>query len=95
MHIPNDVKESAIYRAANGIPHLGKYKVLRSENLDGIKFFLDTKTSKADAEAWLLMRASGTEPLLRVYAEAASPELVQEMLSTAEQFVNQRTPGVK
>jgi len=65
---------------------------LRSENLDGIKFFLDTKTSKADAEAWLLMRASGTEPLLRVYAEAASPGLVQEMLSTAEEFVNQPAP---
>ena len=91
MHIPNDVKEAAIRRAADGVSHIGKHKVFRSENLDGIKFFLDTKTPKPDAEAWLLMRASGTEPLLRVYAEAASPELVKEMLVAAEVFVNEKT----
>ncbi|MGH9578743.1 MAG: hypothetical protein ACRD3R_14995, partial [Terriglobales bacterium] len=39
------------------------------------------------AEAWLLLRTSGTEPLLRVYAEAASPGLVQEVLTRAEEFV--------
>ena len=32
------------------------------------------------------MRASGTEPLMRVYCEAASPELVQEILRLAEAF---------
>ena len=32
-------------------------------------------------------RVSGTEPLLRVYVEAAAPELVAEILSTAEAFV--------
>jgi phosphomannomutase len=88
MHIPNDVKERAIARASNGLDRLGKYKVLRSEQLDGVKFFLDTPTDKKDAEAWLLMRASGTEPLLRVYSEAASPEIVKELLGAAEQFVN-------
>jgi phosphomannomutase len=88
MHIANDVKESAIRRAAS-LKQLGKYKVLRTENLDGVKFFLETPTAKKDAEAWLLMRASGTEPLLRVYSEAASPELVQELLGAAEAFVNE------
>jgi len=96
MHVPNDLKESAIRRASNGMSRLGQHKVLRTENLDGIKLFLDTGTPKKDAEAWLLMRASGTEPLLRVYAEAASPELVKEMLATAETFVNQdAVVGVK
>jgi phosphomannomutase len=90
MHIPNDVKESAIRRASAGMSQLGRYKVLRTENLDGIKFFLETPTKKEDAEAWLLMRASGTEPLLRVYSEAASPELVKELLAAAEEFVNQK-----
>jgi phosphomannomutase len=88
MHIPNDVKDAAIRRAANGVAALGKYKVRRSGNLDGIKFFLDTPTDKRDAEAWVLLRASGTEPLLRVYSEAASPEIVQELLSAAEKFVH-------
>jgi phosphomannomutase len=36
----------------------------------------------------VLFRASGTEPLLRIYAEAASPELVDEILSSAESFVH-------
>jgi phosphomannomutase len=88
MHIPNDVKERAIARARNGVDHLGKYKVVRSQELDGIKFFFNTPTDKKDAEAWLLLRASGTEPLLRVYSEAASPEIVKELLGAAEQFVN-------
>jgi len=35
----------------------------------------------------VLFRMSGTEPLLRVYSEAASPELVSDILATAEAFV--------
>jgi alpha-D-glucose phosphate-specific phosphoglucomutase len=93
MHIPNDVKESAIRRASAGLDKLGPYKVLRQESKDGIKFFLETPTDKKDAEAWLLIRASGTEPLLRVYSEAASPEIVQQLLSAAEQFVNEKATG--
>ena len=37
-------------------------------------------TKGKGAEAWILFRASGTEPLLRIYAEAASPALVAEIL---------------
>ena len=89
MHISNDIKENAIRRAQQGLDRIGAYKVLHKEELDGIKFFLETPTDKKDAEAWLLLRASGTEPLLRVYAEAASPQIVQEMLAAAEKFVNE------
>jgi phosphomannomutase len=66
---------------------LGNYAVLKKEGLDGIKFFLDAPNDNNGAEAWVLFRASGTEPLLRVYAEAASPDLVNEILSGAETFV--------
>jgi phosphomannomutase len=90
MHIPEKVKQSAIQRASAGLSHFGQYKVLRTENLDGIKFFLETPTDTKDAEAWLLLRASGTEPLLRVYSEAASPEIVRELLDAAQEFVNQK-----
>ena len=41
---------------------------------------------------WVLFRMSGTEPLLRVYSEAASPELVSDILSTAEAFVRGPAP---
>jgi alpha-D-glucose phosphate-specific phosphoglucomutase len=87
LHIPEDVKQSAIQRASSdGTRKLGPYAVLSKENLDGIKFFLDAPKPNGGAEAWVLFRASGTEPLLRIYAEAASPELVSEILATAEKF---------
>lgn len=88
LHIAEDVKQQAIQRArSDQTNRLGNYAVLKKESLDGIKFFLDAPTNGNGAESWLLFRASGTEPLLRVYAEAASPELVTEILSKAEAFV--------
>jgi phosphomannomutase len=88
LHIQEDVKQQAILRArSDGTKRLGSYSVLKKEGLDGVKFFLDAPTGGHGAEAWVLFRASGTEPLLRVYAEAASPELVNEILASAETFV--------
>jgi phosphomannomutase len=89
LHIPDNVKQSAIQRArAEGTQSLGRYHVLKKEYLDGVKFFLDAPTNGNGAEAWLLFRASGTEPLLRLYAEAASPEFVSDILTSGEKFVN-------
>jgi len=92
LHIPEDVKQRAIQRArSEQTKRLGPYSVLKKESLDGVKFFLDAPTNGNGAEAWILFRASGTEPLLRVYAEAATRELVNEILSSAEAFV--KGPG--
>ena len=91
MHIPEDVKQNAIQRArSEGTQSLGKYRVLKKETLDGVKFFLDAPTNGNGAEAWVLFRASGTEPLLRLYTEASSPELVNEFLATGEDFVRNK-----
>ncbi len=88
LHIPEEIKQSAIQRARDeGTQSLGRYRVTKKENLDGVKFFLEAPTNSNGAEAWILFRASGTEPLLRAYAEASSPELVTEILEAAESFV--------
>src|SRR5450631_1393546 len=88
LHISEEVKQSAIQRArSEGTQRVGHYKILKKENLDGVKFFLDAPTHGNGADAWILFRASGTEPLLRVYAEAASQELVEEVLAKGEEFV--------
>jgi len=90
LHIAEEIKQGAIQRArADDTRKLGRYAVIKKEHLDGIKFFLDAPTNGNGAEAWILFRASGTEPLLRLYCEAASPELVTEILASAEQFVHQ------
>jgi phosphomannomutase len=60
------------------------------ETLDGIKFFLENPAcagKKNAAETWLLLRASGTEPLLRVYCESCSVESVNRVLEVAREFV--------
>jgi alpha-D-glucose phosphate-specific phosphoglucomutase len=94
LRIPNEVKEAAIARAADsGTTSLGRYRILKKENLDGIKFFLDAPIKDRGAEAWILLRSSGTEPLMRIYAEASSPELVQEMLEEAVAFVDNKVPA--
>ena len=89
MHIPDNVKQSAIQRAnAEATKKLGRYNIVRKENMDGVKFFLDAPAPNSGATPWVLLRASGTEPLLRVYSEAATPDLVTEILKEAEGFVN-------
>ena len=90
MHITEELKQSAIARARAGVGDFAGMKVLRVETLDGIKFFLENPTCagrKNAAETWLLLRASGTEPLLRVYCESCSVESVAQVLAAAKAFV--------
>jgi phosphomannomutase len=58
-------------------PEIGGEQVIDIQSLDGVKFIL------AD-DSWLLIRPSGTEPVLRVYAEGRSPEMVQDLLKYGE-----------
>lgn len=87
LHIADDIKQGAIERARSPqTGQLGPYRIRKKENLDGVKFFLDAPTGDGGADAWVLFRASGTEPLLRIYSEASSPDLVTEILAIAEKF---------
>ena len=96
MHIDEELKQSAIARAKAlrtvGTADFAGLKVLRVETLDGIKFFLENPDCAGKpnaAETWLLLRASGTEPLLRVYCESCSVESVERVLAAAKNFVLQ------
>jgi phosphomannomutase len=57
---------------------IGGQAVSEVTSMDGVKYIL------AD-DSWLLIRPSGTEPVLRVYAEGRSPEMVRSLLDYGEQ----------
>src|ERR1022692_1647514 len=88
LHISDEMKNSAIRRAGDPqTKKLGAYAILRKENRDGVKFYLNAPKHGNGADPWVLFRASGTERLLRCYVEAATRELVEEILAAGEQFV--------
>ncbi len=90
LHISDELKVSATRRAADPqTKKLGAYPILRKENRDGVKLYLDAPKHGNGADAWVLFRASGTENMLRCYVEAAAPELVEEILESGERFVRQ------
>jgi phosphomannomutase len=55
---------------------------------DGLKIIFDD-------DSWLLLRPSGTEPLLRTYAETPDPARTERLLSHAREWVAARTPSEK
>ncbi len=92
LHIADELKNSAIARAKAlqaGDPVFAGMPILRVEMLDGVKFYLDNpeaKTKANAAESWLLLRASGTEPLMRIYSESCSKESVVKLLEAGRRF---------
>jgi phosphomannomutase len=92
MHIAEDLKNAAIARARAGVNSFAGMPVECVETLDGMKFFLrnpEAATKPNAAETWLLLRVSGTEPLLRVYAESCSPASVRTVLAAGCEFALQ------
>jgi len=92
LHIPDEIKNAAINRARALKPGdiaFGGMRVLSIETMDGVKFYLDNpeaKTKPNAAETWILLRASGTEPLLRIYTESCSKESVSRLLEAGRAF---------
>lgn len=77
LHLTENQKQTAMQRCAAGLGSIGNWKVEGIETLDGFKFLLPN-------DAWLLVRASGTEPVLRLYGETDSALNTQALLDAAE-----------
>ena len=66
---------------SGGLDEVAGMPVVSTDAIDGRRFTFSSN-------AWLLVRFSGTEPLLRIYAEADSPEKVGRLLDGAEAFLD-------
>ncbi len=64
----------------NGLSNLAGKKIVSINLLDGLKYVLED-------DSWVLIRLSGTEPLLRLYAEASRPEQTQKLIQEARKFL--------
>jgi phosphomannomutase len=79
-HIATDAKDALIARLSATPPaSIGGRQVTGTNFADGFKFLF------ADG-AWLLIRPSGTEPVLRLYSEAIDPAVVEELLAAAQEI---------
>ena len=79
LHLSETLKQEIIKNCkSNTYKQFGNYKVTATEDLDGYKFVL------SDTE-WLMIRPSGTEPVLRVYAQAPTFAAANKILEAAKQ----------
>ena len=68
LHLREDQKVEIVQTCKQGGYHsFGDYQVTKTDDMDGYKYYF------SDNE-WFMIRASGTEPVLRTYAEAATKE---------------------
>jgi phosphomannomutase len=81
LHLEESKKVAIIERAKSGsYEHFGAYKIESIEDTDGFKFRLNTGS-------WVMIRPSGTEPVLRVYAEAPNSEEAFKILDETKNSI--------
>ncbi len=69
---------------SKNVPSTVNKKLRRLLNKDGYKFEFEDRS-------WLMFRLSGTESVVRIYAEASDPDEVKRLLVEGERLVNQLT----
>ncbi len=81
LHLSEELKNSTVAKCKNGeFANFGEYEVQRVETIDGWKYFFDDNR-------WMMIRASGTEPVLRTYAEAPTLDEVRVILAATEKAI--------
>jgi alpha-D-glucose phosphate-specific phosphoglucomutase len=80
IEFPQQERQTIIERITQNPPRdIAGVKVVRFDTFDGFRFILADNT-------WLLIRFSGTEPLLRVYAESNTPARVEKLLKLGREL---------
>ncbi|NGO39778.1 phosphoglucomutase/phosphomannomutase family protein [Limisphaera ngatamarikiensis] len=83
LHLPQDRCAALLNRLRSQPPdRLGRRPVADIKTFDGVKII-------ANNGAWLMLRGSGTEPVLRIYAEAATESEVEQLLRLGLRWTRQ------
>src|ERR1700674_5399289 len=77
---PAQKKKAIAYFSNARLTRFLDWRIVRRENMDGIKAYLGNI-------GWLLVRASGTENVLRVYSETTKPETTRRVLQTVTEKI--------
>ncbi len=78
LHITEDIKQNVLAKCKSGMyKNFGNYTIEKVEDLDGYKFHLGN-------DEWVMIRASGTEPVLRVYSESSTLEKAENILQNTK-----------
>jgi phosphomannomutase len=79
LHLAESVKQEIIVKLNQGVyKNFGKYEIQKVETIDGFKFILND-------DEWLMIRPSGTEPVLRAYAESKDLEGAKSILKAVKE----------
>jgi phosphomannomutase len=81
IHITEEIKQSVLASCKDSkYKTFGNYTIEKIETIDGFKFHLGN-------DEWVMIRASGTEPVLRVYSESSTPEKAEAILQACKQTI--------
>jgi len=81
FHISTRKRETILHRLGSGSPDsIASAKVAKVDSTDGFRFFFADKS-------WLLIRFSGTEPLVRIYSEADSLQRARDLLDGGRKLI--------
>jgi phosphomannomutase len=77
IELNRNARNKIIEKCSNSsFSHFGRFSVERFEVFDGFKFFFNENE-------WLMIRSSGTDPVIRLYAEAETGDIAKEIIFSA------------
>jgi phosphoglucomutase len=82
LHLQEDVQRRLRDKLAAEPKSLGKRSVTKIVRTDGLKLIFD-------GGDWVLMRPSGTEPLVRIYSESTSEKAAHQMAEEAQKWISE------
>ncbi|MEW5705948.1 MAG: phosphoglucomutase/phosphomannomutase family protein [Actinomycetota bacterium] len=83
IHLPQERKEELLDRLSAEPPdHIEGINIINVNMIDGVKLILETGD-------WLLIRPSGTEPLIRIYIESRNADRYEQLVAYAGKFTTQ------